>query len=226
MARDFNGTDQEVSFGSDASIDGFTLLTYAMWIIADAMPANDFPAGKITNLATLGHAFGFPALNNFGFVHSFTGTDGQWRITATQVTGTLYHLVLTYDSGAVGNVPKFWLDGVDEAVTTIATPTGAAESDAAQSLVLGEGLGGVGGDFDGRIQHFAYDNTIWDSAKANRHRWWGRPGGAVQVLHPLVTDKLANEGTATAAGTATGATMASLPRVQRPGVGILCGCGL
>jgi hypothetical protein len=100
-----------------------------------------------------------------------------------------------------------------------AAPTGTLSSDAALNFRLAE-AGDGGADLDGAIQNMCYANALWTADQVNRHRWWGRVGGAVAVCHPLYTDKLTNEGSATANLTATGATVVSrIPRTVRPGCG-------
>ena len=66
------------------------------------------------------------------------------------------------------------------------------------------------------MQNLCVDNRIWDTGDINRHYWYGRSGGGIEIVHPMITDKTGNEGSATAPMTvASGTTMASLPRTER-----------
>lgn len=116
------------------------------------------------------------------------------------------HVCITYDSGSTANNPVAYINGVSVTVNRIVGPAGSFANDAATNLLVGLNPDNSG-DYDGRISHFCYDNAVWTAAQANRACWWGEPGGAVKVKHRLTTDKLTNEGTATADATATGATM-------------------
>jgi hypothetical protein len=143
---------------------------------------------------------------------------------ASYSAGTRLHLAVVYDNQSAANDPTIYVDGAAVSLTVISTPTGTASADAAWNLALGEVDDTGGEDFDGALGWLCYANALWSTDQVNRARWWGRPGGAQAVYHPLVTDKLANEGTATADGTATGTTLRSLPRVERCW-GMLMGCG-
>lgn len=218
-ARDFDGVDDDVNFGSDASIDAFALKTICMWIAWDGTGVLDAVTSKINDTGTTGWIIStHSATNTIRFAQSFSGTDGDWRGSTAMNDAVARHVCIVYDSGATGNVPTIYVNGTAETLTTIATPTGTVDSDAANMLCLGE-FGAAacagGSDFDGRVAWYTYDNTLWGAADVNRARWWGRKGGVTQVCHPFITDKLTNEGTATANGTATGTTNVSMPKAPR-----------
>jgi len=123
-------------------------------------------------------------------------------------------------------VPVIYVNGVSQTVAVNTAPAGTQSSDAAGTLAAGETTTGLN-DYDGRLAFWCYDSTLWDAAKVNRHYWWGcAPGGpsTVKVWHPFWTSDLGNRGTAVADGTATGTSMASLPRVERMW-GSMMGCG-
>jgi hypothetical protein len=223
MARDFDGTNDRLSFGSDASIDNRNPLAVALWLQLDG-----FSGGNACLLAkdraNAAWQFLIDSTGEVRLQRQFSGANGNWATTASVITiGALHHVALSYDSGSAANDPTIWVDGVAQSLTESATPSGSASSDAAASLLMGETAPG-GNDFDGRIQWFVLDGVAFDAAVVNRARWWGTPGGARAILHPLLTDSLMNKGTATANGTASGTTMASLPRGERCW-GSLLGCG-
>ncbi len=217
MARDLNGVNEHLDFGSDASVDDYTAFTIALWVVIDSAAAVAQLLAKDAFSAawqsvTIGA--GSPLAINRAWT---LVTNVFWQGT-TDIVGTgMRHVVFSYDGAAAANDAAIYIDGVAEAITEInGPPAGALVSDAAQALLFGENAAG-GDDLDGRVQNLAFDDKVWTAAERNRARWWGRPVGpsGLRVYHPLFTTKLANEGTATAAGTATGTTMASLPRVER-----------
>ena len=85
------------------------------------------------------------------------------------------------------------------------------------TLKLGENPT-AGQDLAASLENVAIGTGLWAAADVNRAMWWGRPLGGLVVYHPFYTDKLADQGSAAAALTATGTTVASLvsPAV-RPG---------
>jgi hypothetical protein len=222
--RDFNGTNEKIDFGSDASIDDFTSFTIAFWLRVDTADGvwdvlGNKRSGNTSGWDVVVETFSTP--DKLRLNTGWSGTAAEAAGHSVDITtGVLVHVAITYDTSSASNDPIFYVDGVANAAPTEnVAPSGTYGADAANNLVLGEDASG-GSDFDGVISCFAYDNTIWTAAQVNRHRWHCRPGGAVKVLQTFYGGKLANEGTATANGTATGTTVVSLPRGTRPGAGI------
>jgi len=225
MSRNFNGANDVINYGSDASIDNFAQKSIGLWLQRSSIDTNDFIFGKDRAIANWGctiRGAAAPA-NVFSFEHGFSVTDGEWRASTVISTGVLHHVVITYNNASILNDPVVTINGIDDTITEATSPAGAADSDATPNLLQGENGGGVA-DFGGDMGWLVYASGIWDAAQKNRHRWWGTPGGAVALNHPLVTSNLTNKGTATANGTATGTTMSSIPRVER-NLGTMMGCG-
>ena len=222
MARDFDGVDDTISCGSDASVDQMNPKTLLLWLVLDA-DTNDAPFW--TKIGTDALGWLFVLLNApddlLYYEERFSGTDGAWYTATTVIaTGTLYHIALVYDNSDVANVPTFYVNGVAQTTTVITTPTGTVDSDAANSLRMGAYDSGGASRVDGRLGFMEVENAALSVANINRHRWWGcTPGGpsTMNVWHPLWTDSLVNKGTATANGVATGTTMdnATVPRAER-----------
>jgi hypothetical protein len=227
VARDFDGANDEITFGSNATIDGFALRSWALWVIVDALVSPRHIIGKCQQGGQWG-----TAVNPGGELETsidWDTTNGSWITQAGDVAaGAIVHLAQVYDQGAAANDPVTYLNGTALTYATDTNPTGNPVSDAASSLFVGEACGTLG-DLDGKLGHVCYNNTLWTAADVNRARWWGvAPGGpsTVAVWQPMWTTDLNNRGTATANGTATGTTMnnAALPRVERCW-GSMMGCG-
>ena len=218
MARAFDGTNDNVDFGSDASIDGFSVMSIVGWVNIQTPAANaDYLMSKVL---TGGNTDGWAVTSNTNntrmeLLRSWSGALATWYFT--KPANGRHHIAWTYDGGATTNDPVGYLNGVSQTIGEATAPSGTLPSDATNNLRLGEdGQGGSDAQCD--VGWFTYHNAILDAAAVNRCRWWGRPHGGMQVYHPLVTDKLANEGSATANGTATGSVMVAMAApVQRPG---------
>lgn len=223
--RHFDGTNDNISCGSDASIDAFTAFTVGAWVQSAGFVNNGCVFGKNATITTGGWAVitetsGADARTTF--LRNWSGGLAAWVPDAYGIVGTARaHVMLTYDGGATTNDPVIYLNGAAVAFTETLTPSGTVTSDAAQSLILGED-GSAASDNVQNVNTFLYHNAIFTAEEVNRAKWWGRPFGGLQVYHPFFTDKVANEGAATADGTATGATMASdfCPPCVRPGMGM------
>jgi hypothetical protein len=229
VARLFDGASS-ISFGSDASIDGYASKTIAFHIYHSLSGASNTrvivaksngmltPNGWIVNVVQ-----GTGNSGRIEFIQDWSLTDGQWQTPTSSLSSNQTHSVaIVYSSSATGNDPTIYIDGVSQTLTEVTSPSGSVGSDAAQNLILGTTDAGTN-LLGGHIEHFTYDNTLWTAAQVNRHHWYGRPGGAVQVYHPLWTETLTNKGTATADGTNSGTTVVnstgagpSAAKVQRP----------
>ena len=219
MARDFNGTNENISFGSDASVDDFapTGISISLWFQWDASGVVDIHVSK-GGLAT-GWIFQTVAGNSLTFRHPWSSAvNVGWAGTTTFNGAAPRHICVTYDGSADTNDAVIYVNGVAESMSEVSgPPSGTIASEAANSLIIGENSAG-GADFDGRICVLAVANEVFSAADVNRARWWGRAKGGLDVYHPLYTDKLANEGSATAAGSATGTTLVTMVcPVVRPG---------
>lgn len=249
MARHFDGTNDNLSMGSDASIDDFTAKSMLMWAYPSSGGVNmdDDLLSKSNGvvLNPTGWQFGVATVNptnnsgNLRFTQDFSTTDGTW-VTANNTANTETeggtHYASTYNRSATDNDPVIYVNGSSLALTETGTPLGSSNGDAAQNLKAGEDDGG-NNDYSGDMGFLVYDNTIMTAADVNRHRWWGcAPGGpsTVDVWLPMWTDDLKNKGTAGSAAdaTATGTSMSvyieslqdTLPRVERAW-GSMMGCG-
>ena len=226
IARDFDGIDDSINFGSAAGIDNRSLITIMLWTQRDDAANVDVWVAKdgFTRWVTSAQDFGTGEKLVWEYQHSVT--RGIWRGGTTLGTG-LRHIAISYNNGATSNDPNLWVDAAAETVTELGAPVGTPNADAAFDLVSGLDQS-FGLDFlDGRLGWLTFHNAILNDAAVNRHKWWGcAPGGPSTMLvwHPMWTSDLVNKGTGTADGTNDGSTMASLPRVERCWAASM-GCG-
>lgn len=216
MARDFDGTGDSISFGSDASIDNMgAAMSFAFWVQCDDTGTNE---GLLVKYSWPNGWFSFQGNgNDFAFGHSWSGAPGVfWDTTTTITGGGSVHIACTYNGSNTANNPTVYLNNTSDTLTeNSGPPSGTLDADAAANMTLGTGALIGASDFNGRVQNLEFSNAVWDAAQINRHRWYGRVGGATLLRHPFLTTKLTNEGTATANGTATNTTVVSLPRTER-----------
>jgi hypothetical protein len=225
MARDFDGTGDNIDFGSDGSIDAFTQKTVAFWLDIDVLGNSDTMANK--EASDVGWGYIMRSNGRSRYSHSWsTEQFAEWESSVALLSTGLHHVVATYDGASTSNVPDIYIDGTAATVSVLTAATGTLDSDAAATLRIGETIGGFG-DYDGRQGFLTYGSTKWSASDVNRHRWWGvAPGGlsTIEIWQPMWTSSLVNKGTATGNGTAAGATMGSIPKVERMW-GSSMGCG-
>ena len=103
---------------------------------------------------------------------SFTGGTGEWFCTAP--TNRVFAFALTYDSSSVSNVPKMYVDGVSQSVSTFATPTTGPALVTSEPYVLGNIKTVNSRNWDGLIGgFFVWDRLLSDEeiAQASRNPW-------------------------------------------------------
>lgn len=218
MSRDFDGTDDNITWGSDATMDDLASWSILMWVRSDAgASAYDWILGKSTGSDGWQVAKTF-ANNGIDFIVFWSTLHGQWISADGTLPQNIWrHIAIVYSRSASTNDPVIYSDAVALSLTKASTPSGTYVSDATGTAKNGEDSGG-GSDLDGAIACQALYSGILDAAAVNRAKWWGRPHGGPLLYTPFFTDKLANEGSISVTGTATGTTVApaAIP-VVRPG---------
>ncbi len=106
------------------------------------------------------------------FVHNWSAgaTVGQWvTTTAILPINTWTHFLMTYNSSSAANDPIFYLNGASTAITEVLLPAGTRNSDAAESLIVGNTSVGTA-TWDGYIGEVrAYKGRILTAPEALRH---------------------------------------------------------
>ena len=219
MPREFDGANDEIGFGSDASIDSFTQRSFLAWVRHDA--------GDGVFITKLGARLTANATPLYVVGAQWSGSFAEWSGPAPS-SGNWEAVAFSYDGADIANDPVLYVNGVSQTLTETTAPSGTYTDDAADALIIGETSGGFV-DLDGAAAFLVYTDGILTAADVNRHRWWGcAPGGpsTMKVWHPLLNSDLTNKGTAVADGTATGTTVAAMsqPKVERMW-GSMMGCG-
>lgn len=162
-AATFDGVDSKIDCGSDASIDDIFNGTGG-WLTVYFSAASDGEGneGKIIAKGDDSTTGWHVEVNQevsgnmkLHFNQHFSSVHGEWETTTAVISANLeYRLDIFYDDGDVANNPTFWLNGVKYTVgnglTETSTPVGTAQSDAAQSLIIGN-LSDQSRTFDGYI---------------------------------------------------------------------------
>jgi hypothetical protein len=136
-ACDFDGTNDYVDVGSDASIDDLTLITISTWIKMDAITGAAIYDKNFTKGKSL-----YVSSGNLAFVQGFTGGSpnpyGWWRTsTASLTAGSWFHLAVTYNSSSLANDPTLYINGALPSVFEGNVPSGTALSDANYNATMG-----------------------------------------------------------------------------------------
>jgi hypothetical protein len=206
MALDFDGATENVSWGSDASLDDIVQKTVSAWINIDTYGEASF--GRIFSKEGAGATVGwsFQVSNSLGNLATIAmtdqraTTDGVWKAPTNAILlNTWYHVAFTYDNSSVANDPVFYVNGALVATTEEAPPVGVHSPDAAVSLFMGDRQD-LDRNFDGRIADARIYNRLLTAAEIETiNACRGRDGIlSGLVLRAQLGDK--GEGVVAAAG--------------------------
>ena len=98
----------------------------------------------------------------------FSGTDGEWNTDVFVPISQTVHLAVTYDDSSTSNVPIFYVNGAAVTVNEIAAPTGTADSDVGDNIILGNSAG-VSSTFDGHLQHLRMYSSVLSAERILEH---------------------------------------------------------
>jgi hypothetical protein len=165
-ARQYDGANDYITTGSDASIDDVFLAggTVSAWIYPSTIGENS--EGRVVDKSNSnvngGGGWGFATNTNnvMSFRKGHATTHGAWRTPDNSVTlNSWNHVVVTYTHG-VANNPSIYINGVSQAITEFAVPAGAAQTDAARTNRLGNLAGGTSRTFNGIIDEIRMSKTV------------------------------------------------------------------
>jgi hypothetical protein len=167
MARNFGsgfgtGTTDEIVTGYTTSLTG-QQRSYSIWLY----DANTGSTGggnarafdkRTVSAQTELFFFGTPG-PIMSYEVDWTTTAGNWE-TPAFTQNVWNHWVITYDSGAVGNIPLIYLNGVSQSLTIQSTPTGTLPASNSDGYVIGNRGNDQLRNWTGSIAEFA----IWNGA--------------------------------------------------------------
>ncbi len=172
-ALDFDGSDDLVDMGSDATLDDIFAggATVSAWIYPEGWGESDF--GRIFDKAdNLGSNRNGWAYELYGsnqsilFQYGFSGHIGNWVTPANSISlNTWQHVAVVYDNSSDANDPTLYINGVAQTVTEIDTPSGTPSSDAALNLTLGNYSLDTSRTFDGLLDDVRIYDRMLDAAE-------------------------------------------------------------
>jgi len=170
QALEFDGSNDYVNAGSGSSLDNLSTITIAAWIYPTGWGGGAY--GRITDKGQkvfyLDNTGSGGRVETMTFYQFFSGSDGYWYAQQSSIKLNQWqHVVLTYNSSATGNNPKFYLNSTSKTLTKGSTPTGSADSDAASNLFVGDNGGGTRA-FQGKMDDLRIYNRILSADEISR----------------------------------------------------------
>jgi len=176
--RDFDGADDDITIPTATSIsDIFDGVggTAVMWINPDSDGEGDNGYAFSSKRWIISVQEEAASKVKVNFTYIFTGDNGVWTTTATQITiGTAAMVTVTYDADAASNNPTMYINTtaltVGSGLTETTTPTGTRQSDSSQDKVIGINTPAGGLAFDGVINEgFLYKGRVFTAAEVTHH---------------------------------------------------------
>ncbi len=157
-AVDFDGVDDYIDAGSDASIDNVFSGTgsFTAWIYITGWGEGGW--GRIVDkasstIATSGWNLQMNGSNaQLLYATGFSSNRAEWSTPSGSLSfNRWYHIAVVYDNDSSANDPALYINGVQQTVTETITPSGTYNTDAAISLRLGNYAGDTTRTFDGSL---------------------------------------------------------------------------
>jgi hypothetical protein len=156
-AQDFDGSNDFVNCGSDASLDDIAIKTIEFWTNLDTWAP---PAQQGSHFINKGDAGWFVATDITGagrtiFGHNWTAI-GRWSFPSFSLSNW-HQIVVIYNRGSAANDPVVYVNGNSQAITEYMTPSGTALSDAASNFQMSKSPGNVR-EVNGRMDEVRISN--------------------------------------------------------------------
>ncbi|MCD4756073.1 DUF2341 domain-containing protein, partial [bacterium] len=134
----FDGDNDYVTAGSDASIDNISAKTISFWLKVDSYSGD-------MHIINKGEVW-FVAIDQpnsrYIFGQAFSTSNGRWSVPLSAVSVKEWHnIVVTYDRSSTSNNPLWYVDGISIPMTEYNPPSGSPNSDATGNLLLGDSPG-------------------------------------------------------------------------------------
>ncbi|MFX0181867.1 MAG: DUF2341 domain-containing protein, partial [Candidatus Hodarchaeota archaeon] len=169
--QDFDGIDDYINVGSGSSIDNVFNggASISVWIYPEGWGGGEY--GRILDKST--NTLGYdgwsmtvdgeasPAANHhLLFFRDFQTERGLWYTPEDSISLNQWHyVVINFDDGSTSNDPTIYINGVSQSLVEEDTPDGSAVTDSAQSMYIGNYLGGTRA-FDGSIDEVRISSAI------------------------------------------------------------------
>lgn len=213
MARGFNTT---LGAGaSDAVVSTLTtdvnLRSWFIWIYPRVSATQMIFGQRGTVLVNVIYESG----GVWNYIRDWSTTDGQWHI-AKGSNGSWHSLGMSYNAGAINNIPVFYLDGTKPAVTTDAIPSGTLTSVAGEPIRIGN-RSAADLPLDGMLAEAA----VWDVILTDAEFFAMNKGVSPALIRPqslvsYVPMVRSNVDLKLAAPTITGTAVQPHPRIIKP----------
>ncbi|MFW9895740.1 MAG: DUF2341 domain-containing protein, partial [Candidatus Thorarchaeota archaeon] len=170
---DFDGTDDNINVGSGTSIDNLFNggATISAWIFPEGWGGAEYGRILDKSTATAGNDGWVICVDGEAdavdhhllFYRDFNAQRGLWYTPGDSLSlNNWYQVVVTYDDSSKDNTPSMYINGNLQSLTPEPSPQGSAMDDSAQSIYIGDFMGG-GRTFNGAIDEIRLSKGLKSS---------------------------------------------------------------
>lgn len=145
-AIDFDGTDDRILVGTNASVNGLTTMTISGWLRRDAGSGTEI---IYTNRNTGSTGIVLQVNATLGRLNFLAGSGGSWTADIGYTMGSWTHFAVTYDASNLTGLPTFYANG--EQVPVISGSQPASFTAGAAGASIGSNYGGSASFFNGAL---------------------------------------------------------------------------
>lgn len=190
LGVDFSGaTDDQVGFGSAASLDDIGTISVGGWIAPDTV--GNTAGGRCSYGVILGKDEWALCLENkkIRFYYRWDGGQNSWDTTADVVANwdsSWHHVAATYNGTSASNDAIIYFDGVAVATNDPSPCCSAINTDAGSNLRAGIGIGDVS-EFDGKMDELFVYAGILNSSQISEIKDSGLQGDQGSAVTSTIT---------------------------------------
>lgn len=179
----FDGQDDYISLGSDASIDSLTTFTIVIWVLVDATGDSSYPI-IIGNAGT--ELMVWLTNNTIEGVVRCATTDGKsYTNTSAFSLDAWFHLAMTYNTGG-DKKPDVFKDGSELTYASSTACAGGETDVSANDWRLGQYATSLDRSLDGQITETAIFSDVLTSTEINDIYDYGLEGVAAATTRRLI----------------------------------------
>lgn len=154
-AIDFDGTNDRILVGTNASVNALTSLTISGWLRRDAGSGTEV---IYTNRNAGNNGIILQVDATLGRLTLLAGTGGAWSANIGYTMGAWTHFAVSYDSNNLDGLPVFYANGVSVPLSAATQPSAFTAGAAGASIA--SNYAGSGSFFNGALDDLRIYGTI------------------------------------------------------------------
>lgn len=158
-AIDFDGNNDRVLFGTNASVNALTAMTISGWLRRDAGSGTEI---IYTNRDASSNGIVLQVDATLGRLTLLAGTGGAWSANIGYTMGNWTHFAVSYNAADLNDIPTFYANGVQLTLSSATQPSGFTAG--AAGAAIASNYAGSGSFFNGALDDLRIYGSILPGA--------------------------------------------------------------